>query len=798
MTDEARLLALLEEALALDPAERDAFLDRACAGDAALRRRIDEMLGLESRAESFLKPLTPPVADRSGESVGPWRLVHELGRGGMGCVYLAERADALYAKRVAVKLLRFDFGDLRARFANERHILATLDHPNIARLLDAGLDARGAPYVAMEYVEGRPITRWCDEHHLGVRERVALFIEVLEAVQSAHGRLIVHRDLKPANILVDDGGHPKLLDFGIAKLIDQDSAGLTMTGAAPLTPEYASPEQVRGEPTGTASDIYALGVLLYELLAGRRPYEIASTAPAAIESAVCQTIPARPSTIAAANGRARVDRDLDNVTLKALAKSPAERYASCAQFGDDLRRFLAGQPVIATHASWRYRARKFVQRYRVPVAVATLVSLALAASAGIALRQAGIARSEARDAGAARDKAERVNTFLQGMLAAADPGDLGRKATVLDVLERARRQAERELGRDPEALVATEITLAKTYTALGDLDAARDCANIAVRASRSIDDAQTAIDAELTLGATLVARGDFAGAGTVLESARKAALSDGTPRQRGDSANQMGLLEDARGHAAEAERWLDTALAELPPDARDARAEALNDLALIKGTRNDFAGALAAQRESVALLREAYPKGHPLLAQSLSNLAASLDDNGQREAAGKAYAEALRMRIDLLGEDHPGVVSTLSSMTWHDIVGKDIPAAIEHGARAWSLAQKLPPDHPAAGYAANVYAQALLLADRAKEAVPLLETSLRIRKSRYPADHPLVVNTESALGLAEALAGDVANGETLARSAYEQQRAKLGDANEMTIAAHDRLKRIEALPRAKH
>ncbi|MEO5624556.1 MAG: tetratricopeptide repeat protein, partial [Dokdonella sp.] len=548
---------------------------------------------------------------------------------------------------------------------------------------------------------------------------------------------------------------------------------------------------VRGDVIGTSSDIYSLGVLLYELVTGKRPYSIVSNAPSDIARVVETAQPRRPSSLLP-RGRS-IDRDLDHVILKAMAKQARDRYASCAQFADDLRRHLGGEPVLAVHAGWRYRARKFVLRHRVGVMLVTLVAAMLVGSALVALTQAHEAREQARLARAERDKAERVNAFLQHMLASADPADLGRNVTVVDVIGRAEGQAERELAAEPSILAATELTLAKTHAALGDVDQAVHSGELALAAAERSAQPRNVIDARLTLGAALVARGDFAAASKFLQAARQQSVAEGTPLQRGDSANQLGLLEDARGDAAAAQRWLETALAELPDDAIDARAEAMNDLALIKGTRSDFAGALVLQRQAVGSLRSVYPKGNPLLAQALSNLAVSLDDNRQRDAAAATYDEALQMRVALLGENHPGVASTLASMTYHDVLRKDVAAALEHGARAWAIAQKLPQDHPGAGYAANVYSQALLLAGKPHEAIPLLEISLRVRKARLPADHPLVVNTESVLGLAQAEAGDRAAGEALARSAYERQLTKLGEKHEMTVAAHDRLAQIEAL-----
>ncbi len=390
-------------ALELAPERRSAFLDTACAGDEALRAEVESLLAAEDAAGAaadralhdavagaaahLLNP-GAPVDLQEGDRIGPYRIVRELGRGGMGTVYLAERDDQ-FNKHVAIKLVSrgMDTSDLVGRFREERQILAHLDHPYVARLLDGGSTPDGRPYLVMEHVEGTPITAYCSAHGLGLRPRLELFRKVCAAVQSAHQKLVVHRDLKPGNILVDTGGSPKLLDFGIAKLLDPGEAPqatVAPPGQRRFTPEYASPEQVRGEPISTATDVYSLGAVLYELLTGAGPHRIQSNTSSAIERAICVDEPAKPN----------LARDLDNIILMALQKNPARRYASVAELSDDLQRYLQGHPVHAREATVAYRARRFIGRHQAGVAAAVLLVASLAG--GIAVSTAQARRAERR------------------------------------------------------------------------------------------------------------------------------------------------------------------------------------------------------------------------------------------------------------------------------------------------------------------------------------------------------------------------------------------------------------------
>ncbi|HEY4212636.1 MAG TPA: protein kinase [Steroidobacteraceae bacterium] len=400
---------VFDELLVMDANARAARLDVVCRDDPQLRAEVSSLLSAHEQAQSRF--LESPAIDqsaalhaelsRSGQKVGGYRLVREIGRGGMGEVYLATRADGEYTKEVAIKLVRSGPGAvlLLERFRNERQILASLDHPNIARLLDGGTTDDGVPFLAMELVTGVPIDQFCDRQPLDTPARLALFREVCAAVQYAHRHLVVHRDIKPGNILVTPDGTPKLLDFGIARILAPTGAGSpeAVTVLHAMTPEYASPEQIRGGPLSTSTDVYSLGVVLYRLLSGHSPYERQSENPHALAQAICNTDPPRPSQL-----RPRLHSDLDAIVLKAIRKEPEERYSLVAQLAEDVQRHLSGQPVTAAKGSWRYRAGKFIGRHRAGVAAALLVVVVVSAAIVAVVREAQVAQHEAAAANAQR------------------------------------------------------------------------------------------------------------------------------------------------------------------------------------------------------------------------------------------------------------------------------------------------------------------------------------------------------------------------------------------------------------
>ena len=398
--------SVLERALEIEGVERARYLEQACIGDAEMRSEVESLLRANQQAtgaflagkaidHAELTSDAKPGATLQGRRIGSYLVLEEIGHGGMGAVYRAVRADDQFSQQVAIKVVRGGLTDRLTiqRFKAERQILADLDHPNIARLLDGGATQDGQPYVAMEYIRGLPIDEFAGERGLTIRERLTLFRTVCSAVAFAHQRLVIHRDVKPANILVTEDGVPKLLDFGIAKILDAEQAAAgaeaTVTMVRMMTPEYASPEQVRGEPMTTGTDVYSLGVVLYVLLTGRKPYDITGKTAHELVRAVLETEPERPS-----SADRRLRGDLDNIVLKALRKEPARRYASVEQFSEDIRKHLDGLPVSARPDTLAYRGSKFVRRHKWAVGAAALAVLALLGGMAATLREAYIARAE--------------------------------------------------------------------------------------------------------------------------------------------------------------------------------------------------------------------------------------------------------------------------------------------------------------------------------------------------------------------------------------------------------------------
>ena len=643
---------LFHAALPLSEQERAAFLQRSCPEDPELRSEVERLLAAHERAGDFIS--SPALAaepagsaaDSSwvGGHVGPYRIVREIGRGGMGAVYLAERADGQYEQRVALKVIKrgMDTEQVLVRFRAERQILASLDHPNIARLLDGGSTAQGVPFFAMEYIEGEPIDAWVNGRALPVDDRLRLFLQVCGAVAYAHQHLVVHRDIKPLNILVTPDGVPKLLDFGIAKVLHQggDEATSTVTGMRLLTPEYASPEQVEGRHATTVSDVYALGVVLYELLTGRSPYRLRSRTPLEVVEAVRTTDPERPSAVGGTEKlRRRLRGDLDTILLTALRKEPARRYQSVEQFAADVRRHLDGLPVRARPDTFGYRAGKFVRRNRVPVAAGVLLALALVGGTAATAYQARVARG-------AQERAERrfadVRKLANALLFDYHDAirDLRGARPVrermvrdalgyLDGLARESREdpsLQRELagayhrigdlqGGEPSSLGDTEGAARSYAKALGILESLLRADSASARLRRD------AANAALSLGRVVWGRGDLAGgldhahrARALLDPLVAAAPVDTDLRlQLSAATNLLGQISLEQGkidralayHRADLEQFEASPESERRrPAVRHAVSVTYGYLADAQAESGDLAGALASHRRSRALRRE--------------------------------------------------------------------------------------------------------------------------------------------------------------------------------------------------
>jgi len=491
-----RIDALLSEALRLPEAEREAWLARLSPDDATLASSLREMLSRSGTTDSFLRsPVSPAVLAAAGEeasleqvgtAVGPYRLLRVLGAGGMGQVWLADRSDGTLQREIALKLPRTGWAPgLAERLKQERDALAALEHPNIARLYDAGMTAEGRPYLAMEYVDGLPIDRYAAVHELTLRERLELFLQVAGAVSYAHAHLVVHRDLKPSNILVSEGRGVRLLDFGAAKLLREEGPGdsdLTRELGPAFSPDYASPEQIRGERVTVATDVYSLGVVLYELLTGQRPYRLSRESWGALVEAVrTLQVPLASTRLADDPRRARALRgDLDAVLWKALRRDPAERYPSVQAFADDVARFLAGEPAAAKEQGAFERAWKFVRRNALAVSTAVAVTLLVGAAAGVALWQGRVARTQA-------ERAERVRGFIASILTSATPRTgVGGVVTASDLLTAAAGRIESELSAEPGVAAELGFIVAQSFDSLGEAAKAEEVLRSAVpRAERS-------------------------------------------------------------------------------------------------------------------------------------------------------------------------------------------------------------------------------------------------------------------------------------------------------------------------
>ena len=591
--DWSRVQELFEAALERSEGARDAFLAEACGGDVRLRDEVSALLAADSGEHPLLDGAgvteqLDEVFSLAGHRIGPYQVVERIGEGGMGRVYRASRADGQFEQEVALKLLRPGMASdrLLARFQEERRILARLDHPGIARILDGGVTARGQPWFAMEYVDGQPLDDWCDARALSVDARLRLFLEVCDALQYAHSRLVVHRDLKPDNILVsqDRNGRPriKLLDFGIAKLLEDDGGTqLTRTGGPPLTPAYAAPEQVEGREVSTVTDVYSLGVLLYELLTGQRPYEVRNAPPTELAEAIRNAQPPRPSTVVRRESdletsRARATRpdrlgrrlvgDLDVICLKAIRKEPERRYGSVQALQEDIRRHLEGRPVEARPDTVGYRTRKFVARNRGAVLSGTVISLSLV-FLGISSAVQAVQLERERDAARLeRDRAQAVADLLTDVFSASDPREaLGAEATARELLDRGAERIQEDREMDPEVKAALMTVLGDVYAnflLLPDAVPLYRAALELTQRDRGGPDPEVA-EAQARLGAALGDVGEFEAADSLLRTslAQLDALDDEVPPlQRARTLNRLGIVLREAGRYPESEVYYRPAL----------------------------------------------------------------------------------------------------------------------------------------------------------------------------------------------------------------------------------------------
>ncbi len=780
-------------AVASAPAEqRTARLAELCGDDEALRAEVALLLDGDAQSDTQIRGVIRETfamasAERDArvarDQIGPYRVLRELGRGGMSTVYLAERADQEYRKQVAIKVIRrgLDTDDIRGRLRLERQILANLEHPNISRFLEGGTTGDGLPYFVMEYIEGEPVDQYCDRHALSIDHRLALFRQICAAVHHAHQHLVIHRDLKPSNILITASGEPKLLDFGIAKLLEPERfpevAAPTAIGTRLLTPAFASPEQIRGLPLTTATDVYSLGMLLYLLLAGRMPYRLPggtdgrrleelgarvdevtvrklSTAVRTAARAVDAgddgdhadrgaDVAISPERIAAARDtrpqllRRRLAGDLDNIVATALRKEAARRYPSVEGLSEDLRRHLAGLPVIARGDGLRYRAWSFAKRHRIALGTAGAVLALVVAIVGFYTAQLTRQRDRAQYEAA---KAAEVSSFVIDLFEVSDPSrSKGREVTARELLERGAERIERELSAQPALRAGMMDTIGITYQKLGLFEESLPLLRQAVALKR-----QTHGSVHLEVASSLA--------------------------HLGHVAFDLGDADTAKvgfGEALAIRR-------ELLGSEHETVAESLNDLAVALDASGEHETARPMFEQALAIQERALGPEHLLVAETSNNLGALLYDLREIDEAVRISRRALRIRRQILGNEHPLVALTLSNLS----VYLQRQGALDEAGRLAreSLAirrQILGNEHQDLAVSLNNLANIEKDRGKLREAEALYREALTITRSQRGDDYPQVSGLMMRLAKMLAAEGDLARAEPLYRDALTIRRRNL-------------------------
>ena len=816
--------SLFEQLADMDGPAREAHLDKSCGEDADLRLSVQSLLTLDGAREDALlnavgaaaESLLDDHRDRLiGTRVGAYRVVSILGHGGMSTVYRGERDDSQYHQTVAIKVLQQAsvHPRLRSRLHSERHILATLDNPSIARLIDSGDLEDGTPYLVMEFVDGESIDVYCDARTLFVRERIELFIAVCGAVQYAHRNLIVHRDIKASNIFVTDDGAPKLLDFGIAKLLAPESLShtlpVTRLQERILTPENAAPEQVLGRPITTATDTYALGVLLYLLLTGRSPYRLLSYSQLQLERAICMDDPARPSQIVVAklNGetdidrsrisdrrglspqrlRARLSGDLDAIVAMAMRKEPDKRYPSVEALAEDLRRHLLGQPVHARQGDWRYNAVKFLRRNLLAVVSVAAVFVGLFIIAAVTLWQnhlIGLARDATAEE---RDRAQQVSGFMVDVFSRADPFNAqGQPSTAQELLDRGAEKIKGNANLQPEVRAQLLESIGLAYRRQGLYSRAIPLFEqaVAMRRSASPTDPRKLAAALANLAQALTDAGGFVSAEAYIQQALSLSQASDRPATAAtaDILFQYGhFLLSAKSDPERASKIFSEALAiyrSVPGDQHLSIALTLCSLAAPAMWAGDFVVAEQYQREGLNLLRSTVSRNYPDYASSLEGLGYILTQRGKYAEAEQTLNEALQIERGDFGADNQRIAAIEANLgEIYERQGDPVRAmkSIQDALRITK--DRMAPNHYIAGYFLEALANLYLNADNLGAAESNARQALAIYAQALPARHLYVAATRHLMGEILLRRGQFAAAEIELRAALDIDLSLAGAGN---------------------
>lgn len=763
---------IFSNAIELPKSDRAAFLQNICAGDTELLNEVQSLLDQDSGTDTMLGTVISHAAgslseteikEFEGRHIGPYRITGLIGQGGMAEVYSAIRDDDQYQKQVAIKLIRNPGAAfLIKRFQHERQILASLEHPCIARFLEGGTTEDGIPYLVMEYIEGEPITTYCINRSLNIRARLELFRSVCDAIQYAHRNLVIHRDLKPSNILVTSEGVPKLLDFGIAKLLNPDwitdvpTVAHTVTSIRIMTPEYASPEQIRGENVTTSTDIYSLGVILYELLTGSRPRDFKTKSLADIERIITEEEPQKPSlavvkNISATESRPIADtkklsrelaQDLDNIVMMAMRKEPQRRYLSAEQLSEDINHYLQGRPIRARTPTLSYRAAKFVGRHRIGVAVtAAFLIFALIFVAGI-LRERSLAEQARIKAEREAARAKAVTEFLQDTFRAGNPfrNKLGRDVTLIEALQNAAKGIETSFKDQPETEADIRNTVGYTFMRLGKYDDAEKNLLRALEIRKKLyprDHADIALSLD-NMGTLNHEKGNLPQAEKYFQEAlaMRRNLYPNGDKLVSDSLNNMGVLLHDEGKLAEAEKTyrecLEMRYKFYGPES-DETASTITNLGAVLIEKENFPAAESMMRKALELDRKRWGDNHPNVAFSTNNLAFCLEKQGKIDEAAPLYKKVAEMNPKLLGPEHPITSRGMCNLGRILMLQGNLQEAEPILRKALELQKRImEPNHPQTANTMMTLAQVLQRKDQCTEAEPLYRDAIEIyTKSNY-------------------------------------------------------------------
>ncbi len=781
--------SIFERAVELDKLSRELFFKNLNPDEKEYEEEVKSLLHAYDENNDFLE-IDPGRDIFSEDNIGPHPLIgkhigsflieEEIGIGGMGIVFSGRRDDKEFEQKVAIKILKQGLSSeyLIKRFENERQTLANLQHPNIAKLLDGGKTNEGLPYLVMEFIDGVPITEYCESGKLTVDQKLELFISVCNAVEYAHQNLIIHRDIKPENILVNSEGRVKLLDFGVSKLLDEDlisaNSGLTKTGTWHITPEYASPEQINGENINTSSDIYSLGVLLYRLIAQQNPYKIYNSSPLAISKILSEGKIIKPSEVIQNTTRAvgikkefnqkgaefnkdaykKIKGDLDNIILKAMHKDISQRYASVKDFAIDIGKYMNGHPVSAHEDTMVYRINKFVQRHKAGVAIFILFNIVVLSGIAAIIYQSRIASKERDKAKIENAKFEKINTFLQEMLSSVDPSAIGRDVKVYDILEKAAENVETELKNQPEIEAAIRSSLGNTYVNLGEFDKGKPFLDKALELNKKLygeesrEYAESLHDLALYydwIGELIIADSIYSKS---IEILRK--VSARPSRIFADALNNHGIVLMNLSRLEEAEKLYLEALDEtlkIEKDQDENISITMNNMAVNYMDMGELDKAEEYYKKSLAIIIRLKGPNRPEAGSTYNNLGRLFILKNELDSAEVYLQKSYNIKYKLKGKDHPDVGLALSNLGVLEMHRDNYQKAEKLFLDAINQYKKsFPDDHVYISYSINWLGKVCLETNRYKLAEKYIRQALKVRLLKFPEDNFLIWESKGLLG----------------------------------------------------